>query len=144
MRDDRSRRVYGVAEGGPHLGMAWATLRHRRTRPGVVAYLATAGITAGSLRTSLDLELALLELNPSHDEPESEPQPNSNPNTSRTTLARFDIQAEADLHVAVANVQFNKRLAASFGTAEVAMIATVTSELGATSSNTAAAGVTCW
>jgi anti-sigma regulatory factor (Ser/Thr protein kinase) len=56
--------------------------------------------------------------------------PSSNPNTSRTTLGRFDIQAEADLHAAVVNVQFNKRLAASFGTAEVAMIATVASELG--------------
>jgi serine/threonine-protein kinase RsbT len=54
----------------------------------------------------------------------------SNPNTNRTTLGRFDIQAEADLHAAVVNVQFNKRLAASFGTAEVAMIATVASELG--------------
>jgi serine/threonine-protein kinase RsbT len=54
----------------------------------------------------------------------------SNPNTSRTTLGRFEIQAEADLHVAVVNVQFNKLLAASFGTAEVAMIATVASELG--------------
>jgi serine/threonine-protein kinase RsbT len=53
-----------------------------------------------------------------------------NPNTNRTTLGRFDIQAEADLHAAVVNVQFNKRLEASFGTAEVAMIATVASELG--------------
>jgi serine/threonine-protein kinase RsbT len=53
-----------------------------------------------------------------------------NPNTSRTTLGRFDIQAEADLYAAVVNVQFNKRLAASFGTAEVVMIATVASELG--------------
>ena len=56
--------------------------------------------------------------------------PSSKPNTSRTTLGRFDIQAEADLHAAVVNVQFNKRLAASFGTAEVVMIATVASELG--------------
>jgi anti-sigma regulatory factor (Ser/Thr protein kinase) len=53
-----------------------------------------------------------------------------NSNTNRTTLGRFDIQAEADLHAAVVNVQFNKRLATSFGTAEVAMIATVASELG--------------
>jgi serine/threonine-protein kinase RsbT len=53
-----------------------------------------------------------------------------NPNTSRTTLGRFDIQAEADLHAAVVNVQFNKHLAASFGTTEAAMIATVASELG--------------
>jgi len=49
---------------------------------------------------------------------------------TRTTLGRFDIQAEADLHAAVVNVQFNKRLRESFGTAEVAMIATVASELG--------------
>ena len=54
----------------------------------------------------------------------------SNPNTNRTTLGRFDIQAEADLHAAVVNVQFNKQLRESFGTAEVAMIATVVSELG--------------
>lgn len=46
------------------------------------------------------------------------------------TLCRFDIQAEADLHAAVMNVQLNKRLAASFATVEVAMIATVASELG--------------
>ena len=45
-------------------------------------------------------------------------------------LGRFDIQAEADLHAAVVNIQFNKRLAGSFGPAEVAMIATVASELG--------------
>ena len=56
--------------------------------------------------------------------------PTPNPNTSRTTLSRFDISAETDLHAAVVNVQFNKRLAASFGTAELAMIATVASELG--------------
>jgi hypothetical protein len=43
-------------------------------RPGIVAYLASAGISAGSLRTALDLELALLELNPSRDEPEPEPE----------------------------------------------------------------------
>jgi hypothetical protein len=48
-------------------------------RPGIVAYLASAGISAGSLRTSLDLELALLELNPSRDESEPEPQPESEP-----------------------------------------------------------------
>jgi hypothetical protein len=42
--------------------------------PGIVAYLASAGISAGSLRTALDLELALLELNPSRDEPEPEPE----------------------------------------------------------------------
>jgi serine/threonine-protein kinase RsbT len=51
-------------------------------------------------------------------------------NTSRTTLGRFDIHAEADLHAAVVNVQFNKHLAAAFGTTELAMIATVASELG--------------
>jgi serine/threonine-protein kinase RsbT len=62
--------------------------------------------------------------------PNPNPNQNPNPNTSRTTLGRFDIQAEADLHAAVVNVQFNKRLRASFGTAEVAMIATVASELG--------------
>jgi rsbT antagonist protein RsbS len=44
-------------------------------RPGIVAYLASAGMSAGSLRTSLDLELALLALNSSHDQPEPEPQP---------------------------------------------------------------------
>jgi rsbT antagonist protein RsbS len=43
-------------------------------RPGIVAYLAAAGISAGSLRTSLDLELALQELNP-RDEPEPQPDP---------------------------------------------------------------------
>ena len=44
-------------------------------RPGIVAYLASAGISAGSLRISLDLELALLELNPNRDEPdEAEPR----------------------------------------------------------------------
>jgi serine/threonine-protein kinase RsbT len=64
------------------------------------------------------------------------PNPNPNrppkptPHTTRTTLGRFDIQAEADLHAAVVNVQFNKQLRESFGTAEVAMIATVVSELG--------------
>ena len=46
--------------------------------PGVVAYLASAGISAGSLRTSLDLELALQELNP-RDEPDPDPQPDSEP-----------------------------------------------------------------
>ena len=52
------------------------------------------------------------------------------PSTTRTTLGRFDIQAEADLHAAVVNVQLNKQLRASFGAADVAMIATVASELG--------------
>jgi serine/threonine-protein kinase RsbT len=62
------------------------------------------------------------------------PNPNLNQspnlNTNRTTLGRFDIQAEADLHAAVVNVQFSKRLRESFGAADVAMIATVVSELG--------------
>jgi hypothetical protein len=48
-------------------------------RPGIVAYLASAGISAGSLRTSLDLELALLELDPSRDESEPGPQADSEP-----------------------------------------------------------------
>src|SRR5262245_13788227 len=50
--------------------------------------------------------------------------------TNRTMLGRFDIQAEADLHAAVVNVQFNKRLSEFFGAVDVAMIATVVSELG--------------
>lgn len=62
------------------------------------------------------------------------PNPNLNQslsqNANRTTLGHFDIQAEADLHAAVVNVQFNKRLRESFGAADVAMIATVASELG--------------
>jgi hypothetical protein len=59
--------------------MQWLGLRCviAGLRPGIVAYLASAGISAGSLRTSLDLELALLELNPSHDEPEPETQADS-------------------------------------------------------------------
>ena len=65
--------------------MEWLGLRCviAGLRPGIVAYLASAGISAGSLRTALDLELALLELNPSRDElelePEPEPQANSEP-----------------------------------------------------------------
>jgi hypothetical protein len=59
--------------------MEWLGLRCviAGLRPGIVAYLASAGVSAGSLRTSLDLELALQELNPSRDqlEPESEPEP---------------------------------------------------------------------
>src|SRR5215468_7484988 len=61
--------------------MEWLGLRCvlAGLRPGIVAYLASAGISAGSLRTSLDLELALQELNPSRDESEtesdSEPEP---------------------------------------------------------------------
>ena len=59
--------------------MQWLGLRCviAGLRPGIVAYLASAGISAGSLRTSLDLELALLELNPSRDEPEPETQADS-------------------------------------------------------------------
>ena len=45
-------------------------------------------------------------------------------------LSHFDIQAEADLHAAIVNVQFNKRLREVFGAVDVAMIATVVSELG--------------
>jgi hypothetical protein len=56
-------------------------------RPGIVAYLASADISAGSLRTSLDLELALLELNPRRDEPEPElesvPKPEYEPDHAR-------------------------------------------------------------
>jgi len=65
------------------------------------------------------------KLNPNLNE-----SPTPTTNATRTTLGRFDIQAEADLHAAVVNVQFNTQLAESFGTAEVAMIATVVSELG--------------
>jgi len=57
-------------------------------RPGIVAYLASADISAGSLRTSLDLELALLELNPRRDEPEpeleSDPEPEYEPDDARS------------------------------------------------------------
>ena len=61
--------------------MEWLGLRCviAGLRPGIVAYLASAGISAGSLRTALDLELALLELNPSRDEPEPEPESESEP-----------------------------------------------------------------
>jgi hypothetical protein len=61
--------------------MEWLGLRCviAGLRPGIVTYLASAGISAGSLRTSLDLELALLELNPSRDEPEPKPEPESEP-----------------------------------------------------------------
>jgi len=63
--------------------MEWLGLRCviAGLRPGVVAYLASAGITAGSLRTTVDLEQALLELNPSRDqfEPESDQEPESEP-----------------------------------------------------------------
>ena len=48
----------------------------------------------------------------------------------RTTLGRFDILADADLHVAVFKLRTNPRLRASFSSADVAMIATVASEFG--------------
>src|SRR5262249_12721481 len=51
-------------------------------------------------------------------------------NSKRTMLGRFDIRAEADLHAAIVNVQFNERLREVFGVVDVAMIATVVSELG--------------
>jgi hypothetical protein len=61
--------------------MEWLGLRCviAGLRPGVVAYLASAGMSDGSFRTSLDLELALLELNPSDDGLEPEPESNSEP-----------------------------------------------------------------
>ena len=56
-------------------------------RPGIGAYLASADISAGSLRTSLDLELALLELNQRRDEREpeleSDPEPEYEPDDAR-------------------------------------------------------------
>jgi len=61
--------------------MEWLGLRCviAGLRPGIVAYLATAGISAGSLRTSLDLELALLELELSREETESESSSDAEP-----------------------------------------------------------------
>jgi serine/threonine-protein kinase RsbT len=50
--------------------------------------------------------------------------------SNRTVLGRFDIHIEADLHVAVLHVQRNRQLAESFGKTEIAMLATVASELG--------------
>jgi anti-sigma regulatory factor (Ser/Thr protein kinase) len=49
---------------------------------------------------------------------------------NRTTLGRFDILAEADLHAAVLKFQSNDRLRREFGAADVTMVATVVSELG--------------
>ncbi len=43
-------------------------------RPGIVAYLASAGVALGSLQTSLDLELALSDLDQA-EEPEPDPEP---------------------------------------------------------------------
>jgi len=61
--------------------MEWLGLRCviAGLRPGIVAYLATAGVSAGSLRTSLDLELALLELKLSREETEPEPSSDAKP-----------------------------------------------------------------
>jgi hypothetical protein len=60
--------------------MQWLGLRCviAGLRPGIVAYLASADISAGSLTMSIDLELALRELNPSRDEPEPEPETQAN------------------------------------------------------------------
>ena len=46
-------------------------------RPGIVAYIVSSGLELGTLRTALDLELALEELAADRDErePESEPEP---------------------------------------------------------------------
>jgi anti-sigma regulatory factor (Ser/Thr protein kinase) len=49
---------------------------------------------------------------------------------SRTTLGRFDILGDADLHAAVLKLQSNNRLRLAFGAADVTMVATVLSELG--------------
>jgi len=44
-------------------------------RPGIVAYIVSSGVELGALRTALDLELALEELNADDDEQEHEPKP---------------------------------------------------------------------
>lgn len=49
---------------------------------------------------------------------------------TRTTLGQFDILADADLSVAVLNLQSNPRLRNAFSATDVAMIATVASEFG--------------
>jgi hypothetical protein len=41
-------------------------------KPGIVAYLASAGVSVGRLRTSLDLEHALFDLNAAEDEAEAD------------------------------------------------------------------------
>lgn len=46
-------------------------------KPGIVAYLASAGVSAGSLRTTLDLELALEELSQTRDDNEPDPEPDA-------------------------------------------------------------------
>jgi len=48
----------------------------------------------------------------------------------RTTLGRFDILADADLSIAVLNLQSNTRLRTAFSDTDVALIATVASEFG--------------
>jgi hypothetical protein len=53
-----------------------------------------------------------------------------NANTNRTTIGRFDILADVDLHIALFKLRSNMRLHKSFSSAEVAMIVTVASELG--------------
>lgn len=49
---------------------------------------------------------------------------------NRTMLGRFEILADADLQLAVLNVQSSKKLQSSFSSSDLAMIATVASELG--------------
>jgi serine/threonine-protein kinase RsbT len=49
---------------------------------------------------------------------------------NRTTLGRFDILVDADLNVAVLNVQSSTQLRLFFSTPDLAMITTVASELG--------------
>ena len=49
---------------------------------------------------------------------------------NRTTLGRFDILADADLHIAVLHIQSNAQLCTSFSATDVAMISTVASEFG--------------
>lgn len=44
-------------------------------RPGIVAYIVSTGVALGTLRTALDLELALEELSADCDEQEPEQQP---------------------------------------------------------------------
>jgi serine/threonine-protein kinase RsbT len=49
---------------------------------------------------------------------------------NRTTLGRFEILGDADLNIAVLNLQSNTQLRASFSATDVALIATVASEFG--------------
>ena len=57
----------------------WLGLRYAVAglRPGIVAYVVSSGVELGTLRTALDLELALEELAAYHDEREPESQPES-------------------------------------------------------------------